>query len=149
MRKKCIRTNFQPWGSRQRKEEKDYSKTWKECGVQRKTEKKIIVKWKCAREAVWALPSCGLACVSVSERGAAGMFWWLWASTQTSDDNANWRSNLVTSLFTLGIKLKNTTSNFIPGFPHHTSQCDIYLLARCPFFLSLTPPFTPLAGNTV
>lgn len=90
----------------------------------------------------------GLAYASVSECGAAEMFWRLWAYWQTLDDNANRRCNLATSLFTLGIKLKNTTSNFIPGFPHYTSQCDIYLLVRCPFFLSLTPPFTLLTDNT-
>lgn len=80
-----------------------------------------------------------------SEWTAEGMPWRLSAYWQASDTDTNCRSNLATSLFTTGIKLKNTASNFIPGFPLHHSQGDIYSLARCPFShpLPLTPPHSP------
>ncbi len=87
----------------------------------------------------------------VFERRADGMFWWLSAYWQASEANANCRANLATSLFTLGIKLKNTASNFIPGLPHHHSQCDIYSLAWCPFSLPLplTQSLALLLDNTL
>lgn len=52
----------------------------------------------------------------------------------------NCSSNLATSLFTLGIKLKNRASNFIPGFLLLYSQSDIYSLVCSPF--SLPPPLS-------
>lgn len=82
--------------------------------------------------------SCGCASLSIQQKACSDDIRAYW---QASDANANCRSNLATSLFTPGIKLKNTASNFIPGFPHHHSQCDIYSLARCPFSLPL--PLTP------
>lgn len=97
------------------------------------------------------LSACLWFVLWVFEWRAEGMFWWLSAYWQACDVNANGRSNLATSLFTLGIKLKNTASNFIPGFLHHHSQCDIYSLAWCPFSLPLplTPSFSLLIDKTV
>lgn len=88
-------------------------------------------------------------CCCVFECRAGGMFRRLSAYWQASDTNANCRSNLATCLFTLGIKLKNTASNFIPGFPHRHTQCDIYSLAWCPFSppLRLNPSLSLLADN--
>lgn len=61
------------------------------------------------------------------------MFRGLSAYWQDSDDDAIRVFNLAASLSTLGIKLKNTASNFIPGFLRRLLICDIYSLERCPF----------------
>lgn len=74
---------------------------------------------------------------------ADGMFWRLSAYWQASDTNANSRSNLATSLFTLGIKLKNTASNFIPGFLYHRSAMWHLLASMMPFLSS--SPFDSLS----
>lgn len=56
----------------------------------------------------------------------------------------------ATSLFTVGITLNNTASNFIPGFSLHSSQNDIYMYFNAlPFFFPLptTLPITHCSIN--
>lgn len=50
LRGKNKESRFQPWGSWQRREERDYGKNRKERGGERETQRKIIVNWKRARE---------------------------------------------------------------------------------------------------
>ena len=86
-----------------------------------------------------------LLCVALC-RGAPRMFWWLSAYWQAPDDSANRRSNHGASLFILGIKLKNTASNFIPGFPDPLFTLWHLLTSMMPF-LSPAPWLPSLAGK--
>lgn len=121
--------------------------------VRERLKGRLYWKWKHAREALCEEENVSLSvrvvvALSAKQQGCFGNSGRI---DRLLTKNVNCRYNLPASLFTLGIKLRNTTSNFIPGFTHHPSQRDIYWLVRCPFSLPLylSPSVLPLMDNVL